>query len=995
MEDWKTERLKARGSRTLPLFHASILPALLLVLAAGIACGGEVPDEFRVRREKPFKFAEKPVVKRAGDKVTVAFAAEAACDATVAIEDARGKIVRHLACGVLGENAPAPFAKGTLKQTLVWDGKDDAGRYIDDKEGLSVRVSLGLAPRFERTLFWHPERRAARFPPLMAAAPEGVYVFDGGNAVDHLRLFDHDGKYLRTVYPFPAEKISAAKGLMWHVFPQDGKRLPVKPNFLQTSMLTSGTNTHKLICYKPEKKVYRSVVGASNNAHYGMHGGAGAALAVSGKRIALTHLFLNRLATDGSTGGVTLTGPPVHLQFKNSGRLGRGSMINVSPRSAALSPDGRKLYLTGFVFAGAIGKASADIVINAGWDAFHAVTVLDVEKSDPPQVFVGSIERGKHGSGPKQFKVPTSVCTDSKGRGYVSDYLNDRVQVFSPDGKLVKSVKVRRPARVQVHRRSGEIYVFSWKVMTYLDASRQEAGGKPTLTRLGPLPEARKIASYSLKLKGVPSKFNARFGTTFNEYFAELDSWAKEPTLWMVQEWAMSNVLTRRNPEHSTIVILGLEDDKLVMKHSFGAKLSDAKVKTKLHSCNRQRLNVNPATGRLFLTEGDAFNDKAFKQAYEIYPETGKVKVRQLPFDAEDMCFDMDGRAYLRTVRVVARYDPKTWREVPWDYGEKRPSVHTSSSGDRRVAAVISGLPLPADGHWHHGGMYVSPRGRLLVVCGYHADPKERAEAGTTTDETGKKWTPKMYPGRVVSGRGGGPFFHVWDRHGKLVHEDAMAGLGDTTYGVGLDSEDNLYMMAAATRVRGGKLHFNDMTGTLMKFKVGKGRIHSTGRMPMPLPEHEVPKRSPDLRNAAQGSGWVEGAEWFYGGVGWGGKNRGIGCACFNARFTLDYFNRSFAPELDRYSVAVLDSAGNVIMRVGTYGNVDDGKPLVPEGGPPVTRAIGGDEVALFHGAYLATHTDRRLFIADPGNGRVLSIRLNYTASETVNLKDVPDSAAP
>jgi hypothetical protein len=567
------------------------------------------------------------------------------------------------------------------------------------------------------------------------------------------------------------------------------------------------------------------------------------------------------------------------------------------------------------------------------------------------------------------------------------------VQVFSPGGELVKSVKVRRPARVAVHRRSGEIYVFSWKVLTYLEKGGRTDSGKPTLTRLGPLPEAGKIASYSLRLEGVPSKFNSRYGTTFHEYFAELDSWAEEPTIWMVQEWAMSNVLTRRNPTHSTIVLLGIEDGKLAVKRSFGAELHEAKVPVKLHGYNRQRLYVNHATGRLFLAEGDAFVDKAFKQVWEIYPESGKVKLRQLPFDAEDMCFDTDGRAYLRSLKIVGRYDPKTWREVPWDYGEKHDKVHTSSSGDRRETAMISGLPLPAGGGWHHGGMFVSARGHLLVVCNYFADPRDRVEAGEAEDKTVKKWTPKMYPGRVISGRGGGPFFHVWDRHGKPVREDVVTGLGDNTYGVGLDSEDNVYMMAAATRVRGGRLHFNDMTGTLMKFKAGEGRITSTGRTPMKLPEHDVPKRSPDIRNAAQGSGWVEGAEWFYGGVGWGGKNRGTGCACFNARFALDYFNRSFAPELDRYSVAVLDSAGNLITRVGTYGNVDDGEPLVAEGGPPTTHALGGDETALFHGAYLATHTDRRLFIADPGNGRVLSVRLNYTAEETVNLKDVPDSA--
>jgi len=73
---------------------------------------------------------------------------------------------------------------------------------------------------------------------------------------------------------------------------------------------------------------------------------------------------------------------------------------------------------------------------------------------------------------------------------------------------------------------------------------------------------------------------------------------------------------------------------------------------------------------------------------------------------------------------------------------------------------------------------------------------------------------------------------------------------------------------------------------------------------------------------------------------------------------------------------------------------VDDGKPLVADGGPPSPRSIGGDEVGLFHAAYVGTHTDRRLFIADAGNSRILSVKLDYHATERVALKDVADAAA-
>ena len=68
-------------------------------------------------------------------------------------------------------------------------------------------------------------------------------------------------------------------------------------------------------------------------------------------------------------------------------------------------------------------------------------------------------------------------------------------------------------------------------------------------------------------------------------------------------------------------------------------------------------------------------------------------------------------------------------------------------------------------------------------------------------------------------------------------------------------------------------------------------------------------------------------------------------------------------------------------------GNADDGVPLAPHPTLRQARPIGGDEVALFYGAYVATDTDRRLFIADHGNGRIVSAKLDYHATERVPLK--------
>ncbi|KKL51457.1 hypothetical protein LCGC14_2295290, partial [marine sediment metagenome] len=194
----------------------ALLWAAWLGAPSGVARAASDDGEPKVRREQVFEFAQKPTVTRSGDRVEIRFEAKGLCDATLAIEDETARIVRHLASGVLGPNAPEPFRKNSKKQTIVWDGKDDRGKHVDEKDKLSVRVSLGLRPRFEKTLLWEPRKRQSRISPIIRATKEGVCVLNEGPLADLLQLFDHQGNYLRTLHPFPADKVNKVKGLAWH-----------------------------------------------------------------------------------------------------------------------------------------------------------------------------------------------------------------------------------------------------------------------------------------------------------------------------------------------------------------------------------------------------------------------------------------------------------------------------------------------------------------------------------------------------------------------------------------------------------------------------------------------------------------------------------------------------------------------------------------------------------------------------------------------------------
>jgi hypothetical protein len=922
------------------------LPALLALafLFAGIAVRAADRDEFEIRREAVFEFTQKPAVTREGDKVTITFETRGFCDVAVALEDARGRIVRHLACGVLGPNAPAPLQKNAKKQTLVWDGKNDQEVYVENKDETSVRVSLGLQPQFEKNLFWSPHKRLTIGKAIdadalrLCASPEGVYVSDG-TGVDSIRLFDHDGNYVRTVYPFPADKVRDVKGLPWAKLPQGTELQPLGSGMMHATFLTSGSSAD------PENK----------------YGYAAQFLAVRGSRLALGFWKLNRLATDGTTGGFPLEGPALAQRVVIGPEdMWRSQLKDpkAAPRSAAFSPDGKILYLSGYGWCGILGRAQE-------W--LGGVTRMDFASDQPPQPFIGRLKQGEYGAGDGQFKWAVSLAVDRQGRVYVADHLNNRIQVFSPDGKFIKAIVVERPAFVGVHHKSGEIIVLSWRLGSD-DPMLSPLFKSPRYTRLGPLDDPRVLATCPLQvLRGYDADRggSSRLDGGGMQYVAALDSWADVPTLWL-------------GPGKGEAPLLLVEKDgQLAVKRDFGKDVAKAVRRATPPIIQRQRLYVNPATGRLYVGEGDSGVMKSFKQLVEIDPASGKVALVDLPFTTEDMTFDLDGMVYLRSDTHVARFEMGTWRQIPWDYGEERKGPGFDGDG----APLLATLTLPATGRpgWFHlGGMGISAKGHLAVTC-YNTATKARvvdstrpsgtpegdAKRGLQSNAGIQKFFPPLFPGRTT-----GWETHIWDKHGRLIREDATPGV-PMSDGIGIDKDDNVYVMASPNRVINGTPYPVSSAETLLKIRPGNGRLlSSSAGIPVPLAKAAQPDRPPDLSGNFLGTGWAENVEWMYGGVGL----NNMACICWNARPALDFYARSFVPEINHFSVAVLDANGNLILRIGKYGNVDDG------------------EVSLLFGAYLATHSDRRLFIADAGNSRIVSVKLSYHAEERVALKDVKET---
>jgi sugar lactone lactonase YvrE len=965
MREGLDQALETNAKTTIAM--KSVRLAMTVLLAwCGVLDAADL-DELRVKREEIFEFAQKPVVTREGDKVTIAFETTGLCDVTIAIEDSGGKIIRHLVSGVLGPKAPQPLQKDSKKQAVIWDGKNDKGDYAENKDDLTVRVSLGLKPQFERALLHSPYKRFGRNPPVIAAAADGVYVYEGDMA-DNVRLLDHEGNYVRTVYPFPSDKLDQVQGLRWRTTP-DGVKVPFKEGAHQVTFFGSGLNGG----FDPASGFGTYRVRPLNEYDGLPRYPAASAMAIHGNRLALIGLYLNRLATDGSSGGLDIHGARTSSPAFIYGYCQPTRPVDNTPLSAAFSPDGKSVYLTGYTVYGDNGTAGAFRM----W--LHGVLRVPFDGKAAPEVFVGDMNPTSPtaaGTGEKQFNSPTSVACDAEGRVYVSDYVNNRIQIFTPDGKFKESLSVNRPAYVAVHQKTGEIYVSSWAYSHSRNTGSMEPI-KPKLTRFEAQAGHKKIAEYALPFASGDGDHGPWGGWMGIQYRVELDSWAEPPTVWLVPgqaggggSWAPWG-----------IKVLTVEKDQLTMKKDFGAEAFKA-VTYDAASSGRQRLIVNPKTGKVYIMEGMGL--ATGDRAVEIDPVKGRNKFVDLPFGAEDICFDSDGLIYLRTGDMVVRYDPANWREVPWDYGEEREGV---SHCGGRAAKVSAGLALPGTrpGPWFHcGGFGISPKGHLVVQCfngGMGSNAKlDRPGKPALAAATGKPYTPRIYPGRQRWGE-----IHIWDKHGKVLHEDVAPGV-TITDGVCIDNDDNVYVLTNPMRTPDGKPALNRMTETLIKFKPGRGRVVTSGDgPPVPVKAGQQPDHPTDIAGPYQGAAWVEGADWLYGGVGYAGTMR---CTCWNARFSLDYYARSFAPEPDRFSVAVLDTNGNLILRLGKCGNVDDGKPLIADPAIKEPRSIGGDETAIMHACYVAVDTDKRLFIEDAGNRRIASVKLDYHRTETVPLGD-------
>ncbi len=374
------------------------------------------------------EFARKPTATQAGDEVTVTFKLKEPTDVEVSILDAKSRVVRHLAAGVLGAKKapPAPLGPG-LTQSLVWDGKDDFGKAATGGP-FRARVRAGLDVRFGRLIGGDPHT----FGSISSVATDedgNLYVMTDGGVLNQrqvsLRVFDPQGRYLREILPFPADLAPAAVG---NVARWDKAKQAFRPNNYTNLNPTfyRGGSALRLVSASKEGGI---VMTAGTNVY--------------------------RMGLDGGN----FAGP-----FPMWSRAAKLKNPKWNIPQLAVSPDGRYIYYSNV--AGTRYKPKSHKDFDPRWPQGR-VYRQDTKAGGDPQKFYDLVlpdwEQKKYWL-PDAWNKRTAaygVCIDAEGHLYVCDLVNQAVVEVDPNSRQVSATPAPWPERVHVAAKTGDYYVVS------------------------------------------------------------------------------------------------------------------------------------------------------------------------------------------------------------------------------------------------------------------------------------------------------------------------------------------------------------------------------------------------------------------------------------------------------------------------------------------------------------------------------------------------------
>lgn len=858
------------------MIRRMLLLAAMFLLAASMASA----------EPSSVTFVKKPVATRTAEGAKIEFAVSGLTDVAVFIENANGKIVRHLVAGVLGKNAPVPLKSDSLEQSVEWDGKADYGKAAGSGP-FKVRVALGLTPKYDKAVLGDPASLSNIAS--VAVGPDGtVYVMHGtgsalGGGGNTVKAFSRDGGYLRTVIPFPAS-LSAEQGKAFDAFEVQGRTYP----------LVQYLNGNHGVPTAP------APIGAASQRKTQM--------AVNADGTLLLPLPSGHLAAvDGKTGAAPWG-------------TYKGTTLPDRPRSflcVVASRDGKS------AFVGGLGKRGP------------AVYRVKLPERTPAEPFFGDPNKdgnddthlGKNGAG--------GLAVDAQGNVLISDPSNGRIVVVGGDGKLAGSIQVANPGTLATDPTSGAIYVLS------------VAKGAPAVVKFSGWKEPKELARVAFANPGG------------NGTCVMAADFSKKPV----------------------VVWVGTDGGKL-----FRVEESDDAFAAVKEVGNQTMGNA-------------AFNDVAvdrFRPDREIYArcseggnwywrlneETGKAEMLRLraggaAHSALNVVPAPDGNIYcLRWPYSFYKHD-HAGNQLNWEDPRRAEVIIPESGGKRYVwPPNNSYVPVSMGDQPHTLGVRGSDGHIFTMEPAAPGDrpPKmvrEYLPTGKLVSETPLIWK--------VSDAALGPRF---DAAGNIYIADVVRPVG-WIYPPEFDKAFPARIELNKTRPTGAQDAVAASYGSIMKFGPAGGMIDVKS---WKNPFTGEAKLDPSLKETTvvryeatqlRGPDKVIGAEWIHPGI---SQLLLAPCNCENANFDVDEFGRVFFPDTDLFQVRVIDTAGNALVRFGSYGNADSCGPESKD------KTLAQPEIA-FGWLVGVGVTDKYVYCGDSMNRRLLRVKLDYAAEVTCELK--------
>jgi len=889
------------------------------------------------------KFAGKPVAKKANGKTTISFTASAATDAEVSVLDAKGKVVRHLAAGVLGgKKAPPAPLKAGLSQSLEWDGRTDTGKKAAGGP-FKVRVRLGLKAELDgyigESKYWIGQLCG------LATDPKGnLYVYSSSVHVHrgssrYMQVFNRKGEYLRTIMPMPAN-LPKEKLLLFNTTSRRGK---------------------KTVLDVPGKHFYpRNYFGTWPELYPGPVGQLVRAVTADGIVTISDGFSIARIRNDGGAVGEVFWRPLWPADRKKR----PGYRSSIGPRHLVPSPDGKKLYMTGICNKLTLGK-NPELKVDPNFPDGR-VYRMDLTKPGatmekfvdlPHPANVRKFSEVKAGYRAVDYHTALHsgvdrACCDKDGNLLVCDRMNGMIRVYSPAGKELGGFKVELPENVAIHSKTGAVYVTTNRFV----GNRRVA--KKLLKFSSWEKDARLLAEY---------EFPSQKGRTAS---MALDDSAEPPVIWAAGDLVGKRCLLRIEDRGAkfalTANLLDLNKDR------FGVK---------------PRLAVHPETDLVICNDGAA--------TLNGYDGLSGKQVK-LPFEyGADMAVGLDGNWYIQTGKsysgYICRYD-KNLKPIP--VKEPPTGGYKGTAGARKGEKAIPNALGFVYGRMGAGfctvGTATDPRGRVYSMQMYGWSPYCVAVYGPDgkAEDPGRlKDDPKMQKAGRFKSALVGPI--------HTVPGGLQLDWGGNIY-IGLALRPVGYSPPAGFEKDPG---YNSCAGSVVKFGPEGAAIIRLGAKKGQAAEPPAGKKGLVLYHHKYGRGprFLENATRAYPELGCLSGSYGDGCMCRQPMFQVDGWGRLFIPNAITCSVRIVDNAGNFIQQFGHYGNIDSrGLPRRPasETSEASAKEVGPGEESLIKTPAVPLGwpeavgaSYKAVYVSDVLNRRIVRFKKVYAAEETCTVK--------